>query len=151
MARKAIPITKAQIAKIWVAARELGMERRELYQVVPRGSISHMTRAEAGRLIDYLIRLGATPSGPGLGSRPHRHPRPGHKTTQEQRDFIYFLFGRLGWLEKMNRVKGFLRKYAGVERIEDIRDRKRAIAIIEALKAMYRRQLEKAKELCEVG
>ena len=72
-------------------------------------------------------------------------------TTQEQRDFIYFLFGRLGWLDNMNRVSGFLRKYAGVERVEDLPDRKRAIAIIEALKAMVRRQDEKSKELCEVG
>ena len=51
----------------------------------------------------------------------------------------------------MNRVEGFLRKYAGVERVEDMRERKRASAIIEALKAMYAREVEKSKELCETG
>jgi len=37
-------------------------------------------------------------------------------------------------------MRGFLRKYAHVERIDDLRDRKRAIAIIEALKAIAGRR-----------
>ena len=59
--------------------------------------------------------------------------------TPEQYHFIHFLFGRLGWAGEPERVRGFLMKFAGVPAVEQIRDRKRAGAIIEALKAIERR------------
>ena len=59
--------------------------------------------------------------------------------------------GRVGWLDKMKCVEGFLKKYAGVERVGDLPDRKRASAIIEALKAIHRREVEVNRKLCEVG
>jgi hypothetical protein len=63
-----------------------------------------------------------------------------NSATQEQRNFIHFLFGRVGWIGSPARVRGFLRKFAGVDTVEAVRDRKRASAIIEALKAICRRQ-----------
>jgi len=129
-------ITRAQIAKIWACARDLGLDRETLYLLVPRGSISTMSHGEASELIEHLAELGAKRAAaahPADGIRPNA-------ATQEQRNFIHFLLGRLGWIGSPARVRGFLRKFAGVDTIEAIRDRKRASAIIEALKAIHRRQ-----------
>ena len=142
-------ITRAQIAKIWACARELGLDREMLYLLVPRGSISALSQAEASELIEKLVELGAKRVGP---LRTTSAPAPGagtettdpHAATQEQRNFIYFLFGRLGWVAEPRRLRGFLRKFAGVDTIEEIRDRRRASAIIEALKAIHKREKSRA-------
>ena len=141
-------ITRAQIAKIWVAAHDLGLDRETLYLLVPRGSISSLTRREASDLIEHLC-------GPG----PQQRPTPGtrrtisrcssHLTrgsagvTAEQRRFISVLFSQLGWREQAHRSRGFLRKFAHVNSVAELRDRKRAIALIEALKAMVKRRRQK--------
>ena len=134
---QAAGVTRAQVAKIWACARELGLDREMLYLLVPRGSISALSHGEASELIERLVELGArrTTARPeaASGSDPNA-------ATQEQRNFIHFLFGRLGWIGSPARIRGFLRKFAGVDTVEAIRDRKRASAIIEALKAMYRRE-----------
>jgi hypothetical protein len=142
--RKALPaaqpaagVTRAQIAKIWACARDLGLDREMLYLLVPRGSISALSHREASELIERLAELGAR--------RAAARPKPAgdsdpNAATQEQRNFIYFLFGRVGWIGSPARIRGFLRKFAAVDTVEAIRDRKRASAIIEALKAIYRRQ-----------
>ena len=137
-AQPAAGVTRAQVAKIWACARDLGLDREMLYLLVPRGSISALSHREASELIEHLVELGARrvaaeqPAAVG-NSDPNA-------ATQEQRNFIHFLFGRLGWIGSPARVRGFLRKFAGVDTLEAIRDRKRASAIIEALKAIYRRQ-----------
>ena len=134
-------ITKTQIAKIWTSAHVLGLDKELLYLLVPRGSISAMTRAEASELIEHLISLHST--------RPERTPWPQggrpllngpDAPTQHQWSFIYFLFGRIGWLQQPARMRGFLRKFAGVQTVEDISSRKKASALIEALKAIHKRQ-----------
>lgn len=142
-------ITKAQIAKIWALAREIGLTRETLYLLVPQGSISTLNRREASELIG---RLSGRPNRCGHRRRPRNYdhvfargrPRTRAPTaaaaTPEQWDFIYYLFGRLGWVSAPRRVQGFLRKFAGVSTVEEIADRKRASAIIEALKAMCRRR-----------
>jgi hypothetical protein len=131
-------ITHAQIAKIFACARELGLDRELLYLMVPRGSISALSHQEASELIERLVELGARRVAPA-SSRETR-PFDPNAATQEQRNFIHFLFGRLGWIGSPARVRGFLRKFASVDTVEAIEDRRRASAIIEALKAMYRRQ-----------
>ncbi len=131
-------ITRAQVAKIWACARDLGLDREMLYLLVPRGSISALSHREASELIEHLVELGArrvTAAQPEAAENSDPNA-----ATQEQRNFIHFLFGRVGWIGSPARVGGFLRKFAGVESVEAIRDRKRASAIIEALKAIYRRQ-----------
>jgi len=135
-------ITKPQIAKIWASAHALGMDREMLYLLVPRGSMTAMTRREAAELIEHLEQLGSKRVGPRnpddfLRGKPKR--RSPARMTREQRNFIYFLFGKLGWLENPERVRGFLKKFAHADAVERIPSRKRASAIIEALKAIYRR------------
>ena len=131
-------VTPAQIAKIWACARDLGLDREMLYLLVPRGSISALSHREASELIEHLVDLGAKriaaaqPKAAGAFDP--------NAATQEQRNFIHFLFGRVGWIGSPARVRGFLRKFAGADTVEAIRDRRRASAIIEALKAIYRRQ-----------
>lgn len=135
-------ITKPQIAKIWASAHALGMDREMLYLLVPRGSMTAMTRREAGELIEHLERLGASRVGARnpddfLNGKPRR--RSSSRMTREQRNFIYFLFGKLGWLENPARVRGFLKKFAHADAVERIPSKKRASAVIEALKAIYSR------------
>jgi len=131
--------TKSQVSKIWACANELGLDRDMLYLLVPRGSISAMTRREAAELIEHLERLRYkrdAPANPAKTASLRSNP---NAATDEQKHFIHFLFGRLGWLGQPRRIHGFLRKYAKVATIEQIRDRKRASAIIEALKAIHTR------------
>ena len=137
-------ITKPQIAKIWASAHAIGMDRDMLYLLVPRGSISAMSRREAAELIEQLEQLAGQRVGPRnpdafLEEKPRRRRVRTNAATQHQRNFIYFLFGKLGWLEHPERVRGFLQRCAHVETVEHIPSRKRASAIIEALKAIYRR------------
>ena len=145
-------VTRAQVAKIWACARDLGLDREMLYLLVPRGSISALSHREASELIEHLVELGARRACPPepwrrrvAAAQPKAADASDSNTaTQEQRNFIHFLFGRVGWIGSPARVRGFLRKFAGVDTVEAIRDRRRASAIIEALKAIYRRQ-RKAK------
>jgi len=137
-AQPAAGITRAQVAKIWACARDLGLDREMLYLFVPRGSISALSHREASELIEHLVDLGA---GRVAAAQPKAtDDSDPNVATQEQRNFIHFLFGRVGWIGSPARVRGFLGKFAGAESVEAIRDRKRASAIIEALKAIYRRQ-----------
>ena len=138
-------ITKAQIAKIWACAHSIGLDEELLYLLVPRGSISSMTRREASELIEHLATLEGKRVGPPsvTSQRPRGsvEDRDPNAVTAQQRDFICFLFGRIGWLQEPRRMHGFLRKFAKVDAVEEIPDRKRASAIIEALKAIYKRSL----------
>ena len=137
-------ISRQQIAKIWALAHALGLTREMLYLMVPRGSISALVRPEGSELIERLVRLqGKSVEPAGTAPLPPADP---NAPTQEQIHFIYFLFGRLGWLENPKRVRGFLQKFCHVERIEQIADRKRAIALIEALKAIHKRQRRSAPD-----
>ena len=139
------PITKAQIAKIWARAHSLGLDEELLYLLVPRGSISAMTRQEASELIEHLTQLAGQRVGPAhQESLEPERAKPAKQdpnaVTQEQRNFIYFLFGRIGWLHDPVRIRGFLQKFAHANSVEEIPNRKRASAIIEALKAIYKRK-----------
>jgi len=134
------PASRAQIAKIWAAAREIGMDRETLYLLVPRGSISGLTREEASELIEYLCGRPAEGEGDSLPWPGDRAEFTRDAVTPRQRRLIAALFHRLGWDAEPQRMRGFLRKYAHAETLDDLRDRKRAIAIIEALKAILRRR-----------
>lgn len=129
-------ITKKQIASIWASARDLGMDKELLYTLVPGGSISRLNRRQAAQLIDMLRDLGAKPP-----RREHSEkPQPGWHVTEAQKEMIGRLFHRLGWDDNPHRMEGFLKKYAGASNMDELTDRKRAIAIIEALKAILARQ-----------
>ncbi len=95
--------SKAQLKKIWASARELDLEEQELRDLVQSvsgsASISGLTYAAAGEVIEELVRLGATESP---AYRP-RKPR-GRKTedgeilliTGAQREYIQDLREKLG-------------------------------------------------------
>ena len=140
-------ITKAQIAKIWARAHSLGLDEELLYLLVPRGSISAMTRHEASELIEHLTQLAGQRVGPANQESldPERAKSDPNAVTQEQRNFIYFLFGRIGWLHDPVRIRSFLKKFAHADSVEEIPNRKRASAIIEALKAIYKRRRKKSE------
>ena len=139
-------ITKRQIARIWASAHAIGLDREMLYLLVPRGSVSAMSKQEAAELIEHLKELAGKRLGPAnpdalFGKKHEEH----HKVdfgdaTRNQRNLIHFLFGKLGWLQDPIHVRNFLMKYAGVPSVERIRDKKRASAVIEALKAIHRRR-----------
>ena len=133
-------ITKPQIAKIWALAHELELDRDALYQLVPGGSISHLTSAEGSRLIDSLERLRTGAERVPVTRSETSHAGSG--MTHRQKHFIYFLLGRLGWLSDPDHVHNFLRKYFHVGGVESIRTRKQAGAVIEALKAMVKRKVQ---------
>ena len=126
-------ITRAQIAKIWATAHELGLDRERLYAMVPRGSISRLNRIEASRLIDRLETMRREGAGAAQGTAPSPGEEP---ATLRQLHFIHYLFGRLGWLHDPGHIGNFLRKYFHVSRVEDLPNRRRAGAVIEALKAI---------------
>ena len=65
-----------------------------LYLLVPRGSISALSHREASELIEHLVELGArrvTAAQPEAAENSDPNA-----ATQEQRNFIHFLFGRRG-------------------------------------------------------
>ena len=128
-------ISRPQIAKIWALARELGLDREALYQLVPGGSMSRLARADASRIIDALGRLRPTPAPAPAPSEPRMSPKQLH--------FIYFLLGRLGWLNEPGHTRNFLLKYFHVERVEKIQSRKQASGVIEALKAILKRRTQR--------
>ena len=131
------PITKAQISRIWAAANELSLSRDELYSHVPGKSISRLTRRQASDLIE---RLEAMRAGAARSEDRRTKSAPSAPATPEQIHFIYYLFGRLGWLRDPQHMANFLRKYFHVDRVEDLPNRKRASAVIEALKAIATRR-----------
>ena len=128
-------VSRQQIAKIWALAHALGINREMLYLMVPRGSISALEKAEASELIERLVRL----QGGCVENARAIKPANPNAPTPEQLHFIYFLFGRLGWLENPARARGFIQKFCGVDSVDAIPDRKSAIKLIEALKAMSKR------------
>jgi hypothetical protein len=97
---------QGQIAKIWAAARELGWEREQVYELVHQvsggDSVRALTATQTTALIDVLVRAGARP-----GKKPSK-PR-GRRTapnetlliTPDQRQLIEDLRSKLGglWLE----------------------------------------------------
>ena len=143
-------ITKGQIAKIWAAAREMDLDRETLYLLVPRGSISNLNRTEASGLIERLCEPGRMLIRRSTAEEPRRARKAGTgagvlPATNEQRYYILSLFDKLGWTQQPNRMRGFLRKFAHVNSVDEITNRKRAIAITEALKAMIKRRRPKPR------
>jgi hypothetical protein len=123
------PITRRQMARIWASAHALKLTREELYALIPGGSISHLTRGQATEVIQKLSAHGSQPSA----------EFPPWQMTEAQRQLILHMVERLGWTDNPHRIQGFLRKYAHVDDLEHLTDRKKAIAVIEALKAILAR------------
>ncbi|MEW6423159.1 MAG: phage protein GemA/Gp16 family protein [Bacillota bacterium] len=125
------PATKAQIKKIWITAKQLGMDEVDLRGLVGNltgaNSVQAMTKAQAIRLIDYLL------------DRQNKDYRP-EMASRQQIWKIKQLAAELGWQD--HQLKGFLRKYAGVESLRWL-DARRAYNAIEGLKKLKERITQK--------
>jgi hypothetical protein len=129
------PITAAQRKKIFAVTRELGIDddlRRAVIQnVAGKESMSKLTKAEAIRVIDELERrIGRTRSG---------------RASRKQIWKINELARALGWADNPKRVQGFVKKYAGVDRLEWLTT-PQAWRVIEGLKKLLERQEQGAAE-----
>ncbi len=123
----------AQIKAIWALGKRLDMDEDDLHAIAYRisglESISALTGREAGRMIDELkARAGERPGVP-------RCSMGGTRATDAQRRMITVLTRDLGWIDKPERLRGFLRKYAGVEDMRFLTVQQGA-RVIDGLKAM---------------
>lgn len=123
----------AQIKAIWALGKRLGMDADDLHAMAYRfcglESISALTGREAGRMIDELkVRAGERPGVP-------THSTGDARATGAQRRMIAMLTRDLGWMDKPERLRGFLRKYAGVDDVRFL-TAQQASRVIDGLKAM---------------
>lgn len=99
--------TQAQVRKIWVSARELGLDEPDLRALVEdltgSTSISNLSFTQARNVIDAMVRMGATP-GAGASKPSGRRADPSEVklVTGGVRDLIQDLRNKLGgkWLEE---------------------------------------------------
>lgn len=120
-----------QIKAIWALGRKLGMDADDLHAIAYRisglESIRALTGREAGRMIDELkMRAGEKTNAPIGGE--------GRATGAQQR-MIAVLIRDLKWLDQPGRLRGFLRKYAGVDDVRFL-TAQQASRVIDGLKAM---------------
>lgn len=131
-------ITAAQRKKIYATARELGLDNDLLHALVQgitgKEHISDLTKRQAGLIIDEIER---------------RANRSGRSTvlptgsmvvlaTKKQLWKIRELEKELGWEDNPKRLRGFCKKYAGVDNPRWL-TKAQAWKIIEGLKVLLSR------------
>ncbi|GBF34122.1 hypothetical protein DCCM_3234 [Desulfocucumis palustris] len=123
-------ITAPQIKKLYITAKQLGMDDEDLhglvYNMTRSEHISKMTKTQAGRIIDYL------------SDKLNRNYRE-EAASKQQLYKIHQLAAQLGWSDNPNRLAGFIKKTAGVER-EQWLTAAGAYKVIEGLKKILQRQ-----------
>ncbi len=126
-------INKRQISKIWAAAKERGIDRADVYdlvlQVSGQDSIKGMTQDQANKIIDRIV---------GTCSRPE-YQKQGRITTDQMRKKIYMLTVELGWDKNPKRLEGFCKRLFKVEKVEWL-DERQCYQLIETLKDMVKRK-----------
>ncbi|MCC5912214.1 MAG: DUF1018 domain-containing protein [Clostridiaceae bacterium] len=126
-------ITKPQIKKVWVAAKELGLTKEDVYKCIEmlsgKDSMRAMTKDEAKTLIDLL-------------TGEYNKDKEEHMATDRQIYKIYEYSNELNWSVKA--LMKFIRKYAHVDHINWL-DKKAASNIIEGLKNISARQNQPKK------
>lgn len=129
-------ITQGQMRKIYAMARENGIDNDLLHEMVEaqfkKKHISKLTSIQAGRFIDRL------------GSKEGRsiNTTVGRKVplvTKKQQYKIAQLAEQLGWSDNPKRLRGFCKKYSGVDN-PDWMTKQQAWRIIEGLKALLSRE-----------
>ncbi|MDO4720457.1 MAG: regulatory protein GemA [Peptostreptococcaceae bacterium] len=146
-ARAVDSIQQRQIKSLWGMARELGLEKEDLYGILYRVSKKESMRAltvkEANDVMQELIRLkdpkGESAQKPGR----RRTDEGGRESTKPMRRKIYMLCQTLGWNDNEQRIAGFCKKMFGIERVEWLSE-KQCFHLIEALKKMAERRGEDA-------
>ncbi|ABR46623.1 hypothetical protein Amet_4387 [Alkaliphilus metalliredigens QYMF] len=136
-------ITGLQIKKIWATAREIGLEKEDLYTIIYRESkkesMKQLTKAQANKVIDAMVR-------PKKKKKQKRTDDGGRSSTKAQRQTIYRMTEELGWNNDNDRINGFVKKMFEVERLEWL-DGYGCSRLIEILKKMIKRiEVEKVVE-----
>lgn len=136
-------IQQRQIKSLWGMARELGLEKEDLYGILYRVSEKESMRAltvrEANAVMQELIRL-KDPKGKSVQKTSQRRTDEGGKeSTKPMRRKIYMLCETLGWNDNDRRIAGFCKRMFGIERVEWLNE-KQCFHLIEALKKMVERR-----------
>lgn len=142
-------ISKEQIKNIWGFAKEVNIDKDDLYCMIERiskkDSMRQMTKLQANKLIKELIAIKDKNKKSKKSYTQKRTDTKGNKHTKFQREKIYTLTGILGWNDNNNRINGFVKRMFKVDRIEWL-DEDDCSKLIEILKKMIIRQ-GKDKEL----
>jgi hypothetical protein len=124
-------LSPGQLKKIWALARELEIDedilRTRVENVTGQRSISTLSPTWANKVIDSLSGKQAAPS------------TATNRLTEKQKWKINHMTKEMGW-DDPKRLKGFLKKYAGVENINWLTT-DQAWRIIEALKKVKEREM----------
>ena len=142
-------ISKEQIKNIWGFAKEVNIDKDNLYCMIDRiskkDSMRQMTKLQANKLINELIAIKDKNKKSKKSYTQKRTNTGGNNKTKLQREKIYSLTGILGWNDNNNRINGFVKRMFKVDRIEWL-DEDDCSKLIEILKKMIIRQ-GKDKEL----
>ncbi|MEC1178518.1 regulatory protein GemA [Metasolibacillus meyeri] len=119
------------VKKIWAIARDIGMEREDIYSVLLRETgKDSMRKCSQKELERVLLSLRAV--------QGHRDARS-NKATKKQLWKIEQLEQQLNWQSEPQRLQGFLKKYYKVERVEWLTS-KQAWRLIESLKKLLEKE-----------
>ncbi len=136
-------IEQKQIKAIWASARENGLDKQSVYDVISGVSgkehMTELTYMEAAQVLGR-IRGQQLPTAP----QQKRTDQGGDPETVPLRRKIYALTSELGWNDDNSRINGFCKKMFKVERIEWLSVQQCHI-LIEALKKMVERPMKAAK------
>ena len=114
-------ITKGQIAKIFVLAKENGIDNEMLHDLIKamfnRNSLKKLSFIQAGKLIERL----------------------GGQKSNSQESYIKALEKQLGWSENPERLKGFIKMMFKKENLKKLTKKEKS-KLIEALKNMKLRE-----------
>ena len=120
-------ITSGQIAKIYVLAKENGLENEMLHDLVKamfnRNSLKKLTFIQAGKVIERL----------------------GGSTGSSQESYIRALERQIGWSDNPERLKGFIKAMFKKEALKSLTKKEKS-KLIEALKNIKKREYDAEKQ-----
>lgn len=123
--------SSAQLRAIFALGRKLDMDTDDLHGIAYRiggvESLRHLTAREAGHMIDELRRR--------AGEKPNELMSGPCRATSAQQRMIAVLTRDLRWMDQPGRLRGFLRKYAGVDDVRFLTVQQ-AGKVIDGLKAI---------------
>lgn len=135
----------ASIRTLWAIAKspELGLTDEDLHAVAYREtgkeSLKRLTQGEIDKVARVLQNM---KDGVQRDTTSKRTDEGGDPRTERQRRKIYALTEALGWNDDNRRINGFVKRVAGVDRIEWL-NVAQCEKVIEGLKAILARQQKK--------
>lgn len=120
-------ITSGQIAKIYVLAKENGLDNEMLHDLVKamfnRNSLKKLTFIQAGKVIERL----------------------GGNTGSSQESYIRALERQIGWSDNPERLKGFIKSLFKKDDLKSLTKKEKS-KLIEALKNIKKREYDAEKQ-----